>query len=59
MVLTIDKTTTEHDVNTWLDKVRTKRKGSGKKSYMAKYYGVLPNLGDGLQIQKQLRNEWR
>ncbi|MDR1779302.1 MAG: hypothetical protein LBR50_01045 [Tannerella sp.] len=57
MILTIDKTTTEKDLHLWLDKVRTKRKAVSK-ARMAKYFGILPDIGDGLQIQKQLRNEW-
>lgn len=57
MVLSMDKTTTEQDLQVWLKKVGDKRK-KDCKSRMAKYYGILPDIGDGLQIQKKLRNEW-
>ncbi|GHV51774.1 hypothetical protein FACS1894181_14120 [Bacteroidia bacterium] len=57
MVIIIDKTTTEEELNAWLEKVRDKRK-KGAKPRMAKYFGALPDIGDGLLIQKQLREEW-
>ena len=57
MVITIDKATSEQDLCNWLNKVRNKRT-KANKSKMAKYYGILPDIGDGLQIQKKLRNEW-
>lgn len=57
MVLSMDKTTTEQNLYVWLKKVRDKRE-KDCKSRMAKYYGILPGIGDGMQIQKKLRNEW-
>jgi hypothetical protein len=53
----MDKTTTEQDLYAWLKQVRDRRKKESK-ARMAKYYGILPDIGDGLQIQKKLRNEW-
>ena len=57
MTITIDKATSEQDLYNWLNKVRSKRI-KANKSKMSKYFGVLPDIGDGLQIQKKLRNEW-
>jgi hypothetical protein len=56
MIFTVDKTTSKQDLYEWLKIVHDKRKKTGK-SRMSKYYGILPNIGDGLQIQKELRNE--
>ena len=58
MTITLDKTTTEEELNAWLEKVRDKRKKAGDPPRMAKYFGILPDIGDGLKIQKELRNEW-
>jgi uncharacterized protein (DUF433 family) len=33
-------------------------KMKGNKPKMSKFFGALPNIGDGLQIQKSLRDEW-
>ena len=57
MIITMDKATSEQDLHNWLNKVHSKRIKAGK-SKMAKYFGILPDIGDGLQIQKKLRNEW-
>jgi len=57
MVITIDKTTTTKDMTDWLNKIRTERTKSAKPR-MLKYFGLMPNIGDGLTIQKQLRDEW-
>jgi hypothetical protein len=57
MVITFDKKTTEQELHDWLCKVRDKRKRSNR-SKMLKYFGILPNMGDGLQIQRKMRDEW-
>ena len=58
MIITMDKATSEQDLCNWLNQVRDKRI-KNNKSKMAKYYGMLPNIGDGLQIQKKLRKDCR
>jgi hypothetical protein len=57
MVFVIDKTTNEQDLQAWLNKVRNNRT-KVKKPNLSKYFGVLPNIGDGLQLQKKIRDEW-
>jgi hypothetical protein len=57
MVITVDKTTKEQDLQTWEEKVRNKRL-KNKKSNLKKYFGILPDIGDGLEFQKKIRNEW-
>jgi hypothetical protein len=65
MVFIITETTTKEEIDAW-------RKQLGKKSKkvpararknkapldLSKYYGILPNIGDGLEIQKKMRAEW-
>jgi hypothetical protein len=29
-----------------------------RQSNLAEYFGMLPNIGDGLEYQKTARNEW-
>lgn len=57
MVLKVDKTTTDSELKNWIEKLQLSRKKK-QKSKLAKYFGALPNIGDGLKIQKELRNEW-
>jgi hypothetical protein len=57
MIIIVDKTTKEKDLRSWEKKVRNKRM-KNKKNNLEKYFGILPNIGDGLEFQKKLRDEW-
>ncbi|GHT62336.1 hypothetical protein FACS189451_06420 [Bacteroidia bacterium] len=57
MVITFDKRTTEQELHDWLGKVRDKRMKANQFK-MLKYFGTLPDIGDGLQIQRIMRDEW-
>jgi hypothetical protein len=57
MVITIDETSSAAELQAWSAKVREKRLNA-KRPTLAKYFGAMPDIGDGLTIQKALRNEW-
>jgi len=57
MIIIVDKTTKEEDLRLWEKKVRNKRM-KNKKNNLEKYFGILPDIGDGLEIQKKIRDEW-
>lgn len=57
MVLKVDKSTTKAELKKWL-KERTEKRVRRKKSKLSDFFGILPEIGDGLEIQKQMRNEW-
>jgi hypothetical protein len=57
MIIKIDKTTKEQELQNWTNKVRNKRI-QNQKSSLEKFFGALPDIGDGLKFQKKARNEW-
>ena len=57
MVIEIDKTTTTENLKNSLESFR-KKKGEKEKSDLTEFFGILPNIGDGLEFQKYVRNEW-
>jgi len=57
MVLKVNKSTTKAELKKWL-KERAVKREKDSKSKISKFFGVLPEIGDGLEIQKQMRNEW-
>ena len=56
MVYRIDKTTTDKDLENLLDRIKSERVKS-KKANFIEFFGALPNIGDGLEYQKNARNE--
>ena len=51
-----DKVTTEN-LKDSLERFR-KNKSKRKKPNLTEFFGVLPDIGDGLVYQKKMRNEW-
>ena len=57
MIFEIEKTTTKKKLKDFLESIR-KNQAKRKKPNLAEFFGVLPNIGDGLEFQKEARNEW-
>ena len=57
MVIEIDKTATILTIKNSLKHLQSNRIRK-KQPNMAKFFGALPNIGDGLEFQKSMRNEW-
>jgi len=57
MVIEIDKTANALTFQKSLRRLRTNRIRHSEP-HMAKFFGALPNIGDGLEFQKRVRNEW-
>jgi len=57
MIFEIEKTTTEKKLKDFLESIRINRV-KNKKPNLAEFFGALPNIGDGLEFQKNARNEW-
>jgi len=57
MVYRIDKTSTEEDLKSLLDRIKCERVESRKANFI-EFFGALPDIGDGLEYQKSVRNEW-
>jgi len=57
MVYRYDKTMTKGDLIALLERIKSDRTKTRKQSYM-EFFGALPNIGDGLEFQKNVRNEW-
>jgi len=57
MVFEIEKTTTEDNLKGFLKSIQNNRVKKMKPN-LAQFFGVLPNIGDGLEYQKNARNEW-
>ena len=58
MVVRIENTASEENLRVSLERIRNIR-GKRKKPNLAQFFGVLPNFDDGLEFQKQARNEWK
>jgi hypothetical protein len=57
MVIEIDRTVTPTSLKHLLDHVRETR-AQRKKPNLTEFFGALPNIGDGLEFQKKVRDEW-
>ena len=57
MVYRYDKTMTREDLVNLLERVKSDRAKTGKQNFM-QFFGALPDIGDGLEYQKNVRNEW-
>jgi len=57
MVYRIDKTSTDEDLKSLLDRIKCERVKSRKANFI-EFFGALPDIGDGLEYQKSVRNEW-
>jgi len=58
MVIEVDETATALTFKNSLKRLKTNR-AQHKQPNMAKFFGALPNIGDGLKFQQEVRNEWR
>jgi hypothetical protein len=56
MIIRIEEPTAEN-LNNAIERFRRKREKKKKTNYM-EFFGALPNIGDGLEFQKNARNEW-
>ena len=57
MVYRICKTATEKDLKNLLEGIKVNRTKKEKTNF-TEFFGALPNIGDGLEYQKNARNEW-
>ena len=57
MVIEIDKQATTTTFRRSLEQIKTNR-NKNKKSNLSEFFGILPNIGDGLEFQKAVRDEW-
>ena len=57
MVYRIDKTSTEKDLKSLLDRIKCERVKSRRANFI-EFFGALPDIGDGLEYQKSVRNEF-
>jgi len=57
MIVTIENTATVESLKNSLERGKHTR-SERKKPNLARFFGVLPNFEDGLEYQKNARNEW-
>lgn len=57
MVLKVNKSTSKAELEKWLKKIQEKRK-KNTQSGLSKFFGILPEIGDGMELQKKMRDEW-
>jgi len=57
MVIEIDKAITTENMRDSLECFRI-NKLKKEKPNLSEFFGILPNIGDGLEFQKNARNEW-
>ena len=57
MVIEIDKKANSEDFRHSLLLIRENRTKT-KRGNLSKYFGALPNIGDGMEFQIAARNEW-
>jgi len=57
MVIEINKKATAKTFRHSLEQIKTNR-SKYKKVNLSEFFGVLPNIGDGLEFQKTVRDEW-
>ena len=57
MIVTIENAATVESLKSSLERGKFTR-SERKKPNLARFFGVLPNFEDGLEYQKNARNEW-
>ena len=57
MIYRFDKTATDRDLKDLLERIKINRVKENKPNFI-EFFGALPNIGDGLEYQKNVRNEW-
>ena len=57
MMIEINKKATAKTFRHSLEQIKTNR-FKYKKANLSEFFGVLPNIGDGLEFQKTVRDEW-
>ena len=57
MIYRIDKTATYKDLKELLERIKVNRE-KGHKPNFTEFFGALPDIGDGLEYQKNVRHEW-
>ncbi|GHT15538.1 hypothetical protein AGMMS4956_15730 [Bacteroidia bacterium] len=57
MVIEIDRTATPTSLKHLLNQIRETR-AQRKKPNLTEFFGALPDIGDGLEFQKKVRDEW-
>jgi hypothetical protein len=57
MIIEIDTTVTPAALKQTLDSMKANRI-KYRKLRLAEFFGALPNIGDGLEFQKSVRDEW-
>ncbi|MCL2327399.1 MAG: hypothetical protein FWC39_02670 [Bacteroidetes bacterium] len=57
MILEIDDKVSAVDFKKSLQLIRKNRVQRQHRNY-SKFFGALPNIADGLEFQKAVRNEW-
>ena len=58
MVIEIDRKATTTTFRHSLEQIKTNR-AKYKKANLIEFFGILPDIGDGLEFQKIVRDEWR
>ena len=48
---------TKESLGALLERIKRDNAKKGKKNFM-EFFGALPNIGDGLEYQKIVRDEW-
>jgi len=57
MIYRVDKKATDKDLKDLLKHIKVNRI-KRKKPDFTEFFGALPDIGDGLEHQKNFRNEW-
>jgi len=57
MVYKYDSAMTKEGLIALLEHIKSNRTKTGKQNFM-EFFGALPDIGDGLEYQKNARNEW-
>jgi hypothetical protein len=57
MIIKIDTTVTPEALKQTLDSMKANRT-KYRKPRLAEFFGALTNIGDGLEFQKSVRDEW-
>ncbi|MDR0872445.1 MAG: hypothetical protein LBN27_03115 [Prevotellaceae bacterium] len=58
MIIEISKPITAVTFRQSINSLKEKRRMQRRESF-EEFFGALPNIGDGLEYQKSLRNEWK
>ena len=57
MIVEIENITTQEHLKDLLESIKLNQ-ANRKKTNLSDFFGVLPNFGDGLEFQKNVRNKW-